>query len=417
MAITNIAISNFKSFKELDLDLRRFNVVIGANASGKSNLVEVFRFLKSIEDNDLDDAVSLHGGQKAILNRRIGVSGPLKMRVISDQPTKWAGWEGIVQIHEMRYEFALRAKHPQNGLDVEDEHFTLKLRTEAGGKDIELGISVLASPGERRVCINPPDLTERLRDMGIDLSQTPLAGADAHRQQLSSVMRATAANALLPRYAFHGFMGPFGSLFRRVGAYDIDPRAVKKPHEMAGRASLEESGENLALVLRNILADPEKRRKFHNLVRYMLPFVTEVGIEKYLGESVLLKLREAYYEGALLANLLSDGTVNVVALIVALFFEHKDVVIIEEPERNIHPHLISGLMELMKDAARNKQVIITTHSPEVVRHAGVENLLLMSRDKEGFSTVSRPAEKEQVKVFLENDLGLDEVFVQELWGM
>jgi predicted ATP-dependent endonuclease of OLD family len=70
----------------------------------------------------------------------------------------------------------------------------------------------------------------------------------------------------------------------------------------------------------------------------------------------------------------------------------------------------------MEDASTNKQVIITTHSSEIVKHAGVENLLLISRDKDGFSAVSRPAEKQDVKVFLENDLGLDTVFVQELWG-
>ena len=148
----------------------------------------------------------------------------------------------------------------------------------------------------------------------------------------------------------------------------------------------------------------------------MLPFAVEVGVEDFLGTSLLLKLREEYYEDSLLADLLSDGTVDVVALITALFFEDKDVVIIEEPERNLHPHLISGLMRLMEDASRNKQVIITTHSPEVVKHAGVENLLLIARDKEGFSTVSRPVEREAVKIFLEHNLGLDDVFVQELWG-
>jgi len=132
------------------------------------------------------------------------------------------------------------------------------------------------------------------------------------------------------------------------------------------------------------------------------------------GTSLLLKLREEYYEDSLLANLLSDGTVDVVALIVALFFEDKDVVIIEEPERNLHPRLMSGLIRLMEDAARNKQIIITTHSPEIVKHAGVENLLLISRDKEGFSTISRPAEKEAVRIFLQNDLGLDDLFVQDV---
>lgn len=415
MAIANIKVSNFKSFKDLDLNLERFNVVIGANASGKSNLVEAFQFLKGIEDNDLDDAVSLHGGQEAILNRRIGPSSPLQMRVVFDQHTRWPGW-GDIHVHETTYQFALRARDTQNGLDVEEDRFAQKLRTVAGGKDTELSIKVVISPGKRGVVIEPPDLTRRLKDMGIDLNQTPLAGGEAHFQQLSSVMRATATNALLPRYGFYGFVGPFGSLFRRVGIYNIDPRAVKSPHEIAGRASLEENGGNLALIIKQIRADAEESRKFHNLLRYMLPFAQNIGTTRYLGTSILLKLRETYYDQALFANLLSDGTVDVVALIVALFFEDKDMVIIEEPERNIHPHLISGLMELIKDAARNKQVIITTHSPEIVKHAGVENLLLISRDKEGFSTVSRPAEKEDVKIFLENDLGLDAVFVQELWG-
>ncbi len=415
MAITNIKVSNFKSFKDLDLNLGRFNVVIGANASGKSNLVQVFQFLKGIEDNDLDDAVSLHGGQEAILNRRIGPPSPLQMRVVFDQHTRWPGW-GDIHVHETTYQFALRARDTQNGLDVEEDRFAQKLRTEAGGEDTELSIKVVISPGKRGVVIEPPDLTRRLKDMRIDLNQTPLAGGEAHFQQLSSVMRATAANALLPRYGFYGFVGPFGNLFRRVGIYDIEPHEVKKPHEKAGRASLETNGKNLVLVLRNILADAERTRKLHNLLRYVLPFAKQIDVEDHLGISLLLKLREEYHDESLLANLLSDGTLDVVALLVALFFEDKDVVIIEEPERNIHPHLISGLMELMKDAARNKQIIVTTHSPEVVKHAGVENLLLVSRDKEGFSTVSKPADKEAVKIFLDNNLGLDEVFVQELWG-
>jgi predicted ATPase len=230
----------------------------------------------------------------------------------------------------------------------------------------------------------------------------------------SDIIERWTANALLIRMNFFGFAGALDNPFGGVGVYDIEPLEVKRPHGKAGRASLERNGENLTLVLKSILADPEKTRKFHNLLRYVLPFAVEIGVEDFLGMSLLLKLREEYYEDSLLANLLSDGTVDVVGLITALFFEDKDVVILEEPERNIHPRLISGLVELMKDASRNKQIIVTTHSPELVKHAGLENLLLISRDKEGFSTISRPAEKEAVKIFLQHDLGLDDLFVQDL---
>jgi predicted ATPase len=411
MAITNIKVSNFKSFKNLDLNLGRFNVVIGANASGKSNFVEIFRFLRTLEREDLNDAVSLHGGPESILNKRLGSSEPLRMRATSDRQMSY-GILSYVQVYQAIYDFSIEFTSPQNGAIVKDDHFTEKMRIQPNDEATEMRVDILMSDGKRKVEVGPQNLIDRIKDTNDPWLSTPYH----HMDEFSNIIERWEANALLIRMNFFGFAGAMDNPFGHVGVYDIEPREVKRPHAKAGRASLERNGENLALVLQNILADPEKIRKFHNLLRYALPFAVEIGVEDFLGMSLLLKLREEYYEDSLLANLLSDGTVNVVALIVALFFEDKDVVIIEEPERNLHPHLISGLMRLMEDASRNKQVIITTHSPEVVKHAGVDNLLLISRDKEGFSTVSRPAEKQDVKTFLENDLGLDTVFVQELWG-
>lgn len=418
MAITNLKVSNFKSFKDLDLNLGRFNVVIGANAAGKSNFVEVFRFLRSIEEdiNGLDDAISLHGGPGSILNVRLGLSEPLRIRVTLDEQVPWTGWEDIL-IRETTYDFGLRFGDPQDRVSIEHDRFTQILQENLGGKEIEARLDISMCDGRRRIEIDSQDVQDVIRH----LRESPSHSSSFLRfceflQSMRPAMERRRPGTLLASARWFSAMGSWERLFGRVGVYDIDPHAVKRPHQMAGSASLQENGENLALVLRQILADPEKSREFHNLLRYILPFAVEIGTEQYLGESVLVKLREEYYEGNLLANLLSDGTVDVAALITALFFEYKNLVIIEEPERNIHPHLISGLMELMKDASRTKQIIVTTHSPEVVRHAGVENLLLISRDKEGFSTISRPAEKQDVKIFLENNLGLDEVFVQELWG-
>ena len=80
----------------------------------------------------------------------------------------------------------------------------------------------------------------------------------------------------------------------------------------------------------------------------------------------------------------------------------------------MHPKLMARVVEMMKEVSRHKQIIITTHHPEMVRYAGVENLLLVSRDKDGFSQISRPADKEMVKRFLENDIGIDELYVDDL---
>lgn len=61
-----------------------------------------------------------------------------------------------------------------------------------------------------------------------------------------------------------------------------------------------------------------------------------------------------------------------------------------------------------------KQVLVTTHSPQVVESAGLESILLVSRDAEGFSTVTRPADNEHLQSFLDNEIGVGELFAQNL---
>jgi predicted ATPase len=201
----------------------------------------------------------------------------------------------------------------------------------------------------------------------------------------------------------------------RFSIYDFDPKLPKKATPITWKAVLEEDGSNLAIVLKNILENKNKERKFSNLVKDLLPFVDDLDVEKFADKSLLFKLREIYTKKQYLPSpLISDGTINITALIIALYFDKKPLTIIEEPERNIHPSLISKVIGMMKDVSQKKQIIVTTHNPEMVKHAGLENILLISRNKEGFSVISRPHEKEIVKTFLRNELGIEELYVQNL---
>ncbi|MGC9004894.1 MAG: AAA family ATPase, partial [bacterium] len=175
-----------------------------------------------------------------------------------------------------------------------------------------------------------------------------------------------------------------------------------------------EDGSNLALVMREILRDPQERKRFLRLVRYALPFIEEVDVARFLDQSLVFTLKENYSKESMPGFFVSDGTAHILALILALYFGERNIVIIEEPERNIHPSLIYKIVEMMKDASRYKQIIATTHNPEMVRHAGIEPLLLFYRDKNGFSKVKRPADKEDIRKFLEETMGLEELYVQNL---
>ena len=64
---------------------------------------------------------------------------------------------------------------------------------------------------------------------------------------------------------------------------------------------------------------------------------------------------------------------------VALYFQDRSVIIIEDPEGNLHPNLIAKLVAMMEDVSEQKQIIVTTHNPELVQATPrVDYILLVS---------------------------------------
>ena len=80
------------------------------------------------------------------------------------------------------------------------------------------------------------------------------------------------------------------------------------------------------------------------------------------------------------------------ALVVALYFQdQRKFAIFEEPEKNLHPYLLSRVMTMFKEASEFKQILATTHNSEIVKYAGLENILFVCRDRNGFSRITKPA--------------------------
>jgi len=421
MAIKSIRVSNFKSFGDLKVDLGAFNVLIGANASGKSNFVQVFRFLRDMSHQGLENAVSMQGGVEYLRNIRIGSSRDLALRVVYDE--RFTITMGVsegertvgLRAEEEIYEFATSFNDNAGSFDIAHDTLTLKGEflgsdslSEGQGEANKLGFAsvVFANVGGKLFCHS--DLPE-----GAAFGKALIYMAPVARKQ--HVPPRTLLTQMIP-ILFFLYPGR-ANLISDVSIYDFDPKLPKKAIPITGRAEMEEDGSNLAIVLRSILEHGEKRRKFLNLLKDVLGFVDAVEVMPLADRSLLFSVQESYTRDAFLpASFLSDGTIHVVALIIALYFDEKSLVIIEEPERNIHPFLIARVVDMLKEASQKKQIIVTTHNPEVVKHAGVENILLVSRNKEGFSTITRPSDSEQVAVFLKNEIGIEDLFVQDLLG-
>src|SRR5215204_928947 len=88
MTIQKIKASNFKSFDELEVELRPLNIVVGANAAGKSNFLEIFRFLRDCSELGFENAISLQGGMDYLANLKIGASRPVYLE-LTRTGSKW----------------------------------------------------------------------------------------------------------------------------------------------------------------------------------------------------------------------------------------------------------------------------------------------------------------------------------------
>jgi predicted ATPase len=419
MGICEVEANNFKSFKQIHLNLKKFNVLIGANAAGKSNFIQLFKFFRDLERHGINNAISMQGGIEYLPNMKLN-DNTVSFKFVTDgvKYKRFQVKDNYQTEISMTYSFSLSLMRETSTFKIEHDeakyHYKLyKMdKTSDGEKEtfLEEGYSVVASQNGKLI-YDDSHLPKKIQDV---------TGVDFLRDLFKT--KTISSESLFIETPFVTFMmpfswGPYTNILSDIGVYDFDPKLPKKSVSLTGRTELESDGNNLAIVLRKITKNEDNKRKLTNLLRSVLPFMDDFVIRNLLDMSILPVINETYTPGkSIPASLVSDGTINIIALIVALFFEIKSLTIIEEPERNIHPILIAKVVSLLKEAAEQKQILVSTHNPEMIKHVDIEDLLLISRDADGYSVVSQPKDSEKVKSFMKNEIGVEDLFVQDLLG-
>jgi predicted ATPase len=398
MRLTRVCARNFKSFRHLDIQLDSLNVLIGANASGKSNFVQLFTFVRDIVESGLDNAISIQGGAQYLRNVNCGGDDNLTIELwVEPDPS-----DPIIPfVPDKEQSRVIRAAYS----------FSLAFQ---GGRNVSVAEEELRVEVERIDSTRTPAPTFILKR-----TQNQYRVESAHEFELSLVgflssqpRDARQPMLLIEDDALRSILALNG--LKSIAVYDVDPKGPKAGTFFGGKSELEPDANNLAIALDRILSENQGRRRLLNLLKDVLPFADGLDTEQMPDSSLFFSMREQFSREPMPASFLSDGTIDIVALIVILYFERKSFVVIEEPERNLHPSLISRLVELFKDASRLKQIIVTTHNPEVVRYAEPGQLILISRDGSGSSHAERPADKAQVQRFLSEEIGMHELYVQNL---
>jgi predicted ATPase len=397
MAIKRIEIQNFKSFCHQTIELGQFNVLIGANASGKSNFLQIFQFISDIAHHGLSNAISRQGGVKYLRNTNIAVQEPLVLKMVIDSNYSP---EGLINpeattIPEITYEFAIKFNKRGLGFKVVQDKLTYKHQNEPG-KFIITHVNGTVKTKNTLGNIIPAFFQESLVSKSLK-PQTLLLELPMFRLMLAELNQV--------------------DIFNHISIYDFDAKQSQKLSPIEGQINLAEDTHNLAIVLQYLFAHKPEKRQFLNLLTYVLPFVEDLRVvHSSTGDKLMIKLKETYSETYFPATLVSKGTLNAISLVIALSFEQKPLLLIEEPEKHFYPSLMAAIIELFKDSLEEKQIIMTTHNSQIVKLLGLEDILLIARDENGFSTVSKPVDFENVKILGQN-LSAEFLYVQDLLGL
>lgn len=397
--LSEMEVKNFKSFKYFKTRFNRFNVMIGPNASGKSNFFEIFRFLKDISKNGLYRAVYKQGGSKYITNVNLD-NDVLSIKLLFDYNGRFSSLideNEKIAIESDSIIYNLELDFSNDDIKVLSEkvefHCRFFKRESLLCEDV---LTIVNSQGMIKSFLRTSH--EIMVEDIIPLQLLNLINEMSSKDSYFTLLHSPLAN--LPF--------PWALLLFDFNFYNFDPLKSKSITKNFDKSYLSENGDNLAIILKNILNT--RKREFMNLLNVLMPFVGDVEVEKFADSSMAFNLSENFSKNHFPSSFISDGTSNMIALIIALYFENNNFIFIEEPERNIHPNMILSLIEMMEEVSLKKQIFVATHSAEFLRQSHDDDIYCICRDMEGFSTVSKPADEEYIVDFLK-EMGIEDLYL------
>ena len=371
--ITSVRMVNFKNFSDETLKLGPLTVIVGANASGKSNIRDAFRFLHGIG----------RGYTLAeILGGKYGPGG-------------YREWEGIRGAPNE----ILRMCPATPGIPF---WFSLGVELDSAETKTSYSIKVAFAP-------DSPDgfrlMDEELR-VGLELvyktveSHDPLlklTAGDAGKSWVDLSRSQPALTQLSTKYSWRNLNArrDFNSVLGKMRYLEPSPERMREP-SMPGATMLGEGGENLPSVLEAICADSTRGRNLMSWLQELTPMdVKDFDFPRDPSGRVHLHIVERNGR-KVSAYSASDGTLRFLGILAALLGPNEGgLYFFEDIDNGIHPNRLWLLTDFIErqTAQGNVQVITTTHSPALlswIRDEAFENTSVVYRDEYWADSVIRP---------------------------
>ena len=358
--IRRVRAKNFKSIAACDVKLGTLTYLVGPNGSGKSNFVDVLHFVKDALQGSLENALQLRAGLSEVRRRSGGHPTHFGIRLDTWLP------DG----REAYYAFKVGAR-------------------QAGGFEVQ----------QEECCIGAPGTGPSYKVM---LGKPEKSSEDVF--PVSTPDRLALVNAAgLPAFR------PLFDALVGMGFYNLNPRVIRDLQKPQDGAMLKPLGENIASVVAFMeRSAPEDKRLVEEYLNAVVPSVHGVA-RMGVGHMETLEFRQdtagAKHPWRFAANSMSDGTLRALGILVALFqggeAARPGLIAIEEPDVALHPAAAALVREALTRAAERSQVLVTSHSPELLDDEGISADSLLAVTADGGMTMIAPIDEASRKVIRE----------------
>jgi predicted ATPase len=374
MKIESIRLKNYKVFRDVHLkDIPSFLVVVGANGSGKSTLFDVFGFLHDCLKGTVRQALDKRGRFREVLSRdadtdtilieiqyRMLLAGVERLVTYSLEIGEQIG-SPIVQRELLRYKRG-RYGSPFHFLDF--------------------------SAGEGYAITNEEDFNKADEDLEREVQKV---GSDTLAiKGLGQFERFKAANA-------------FRQLIESWHVSDFHISAARGRKEAAGDSEhLSETGDNLPRVAQYLFEQhPDTFKRILDTMSRRVPGVASVEPRLMDDGYLTLRFQDGSFKTPFLDRYVSDGTIKMFAYLVLLHDpQPHPLLCVEEPENQLYPRLMAELAEEFRlYANRGGQVLVSTHSPDFLNAAGLDEVCWLVK-RQGCTEIRRARDDAQIAAYM-----------------
>ncbi|MFI6575796.1 AAA family ATPase [Nocardiopsis sp. NPDC050513] len=323
-SLTRVQLRHYRSIAKADISLGPLLFLVGPNGSGKSNVLDALRLLSEALQTTLDHALRTRGGAAEVRRRSTGHPNHFGINLEFRGPAssgKYRFEVGAVQGGGFKVTREECHVHTTGVGDARRGSFKVH-----NGKLIESSEPVMPPASEKRLYL--------VSASGLDIFQP----------------------------VFEGLAG--------INVFSLNPDAMREPQAPDSGEFLRRDGANIASVMHRL--DQVARSRIEEYLRNIVPGMRGVS-RKDLGNWETLEFTQevpgARDPWRFPAQSVSDGTLRALGVLVSLFADSGDTLStigIEEPESALHPAASGVLLDALRDASARRQVIVTSHSPDLL---------------------------------------------------